>query len=621
MTQPYAIAQGDVIEWCQKHVASRGEKFHAVLSDPPYCLDFMGMGQRDSPHRIYMAKNQAKVDMLSDLLGVAKWEAAAILWYKEVVLALVSVCYPNAIIALFCGARTLDLLAAGMRAAGCEVFDQVPMMYGSGMPHGQNLSLAIDAKLAALQLSEKEAKAASHNDDQVAPSVNVPSHAVLDRTPITDEAAASEGYFTQLAPGYESLLLARTPWQGTFVDSMLKFGTGGLNIDGIRIPVRDGQTWTRRGTTKPLANPDVFSFGFRSVDGIANPKGRYPKNIIAVHRNEVFWCSGCGKEQSDDTACGCTHTDAHWIRIPGCTCLGTAQVAGQKPTVRVPKEELKTGKFVYGKMKALPTMVGFGDEDGMETVENWQCIDHWVCGTCGHTTPYLLPTPNQTIPCRECGGAWHHIRCASRELDIQTLNTEDMQGTPLAKVLQYMQHVPGYEGSAARRFFYTAKSDGHQRNFGADRADDGTVQQPAYKRQYVSGDDGLALEPRFAPTDTHNPHPTLKNIFACMRFATMIAPPAMYKPRIFVPFSGVGSEVTATVLSGMYAFVQGVELDADEQHGGAYIPIARKRIEQWLELQRENPHLDIQSHARTVHTGREQRKRKVKQGQTSMDFE
>lgn len=146
----YAVAQGDIIAWCKEHALKieRGEAepFHAVFCDWPYLIDFLGKGARDAPHRLYLKSHRDEVEALMRLLGVDDWEAAAILWYRDVARGLASVCYPGAQHMGFGGARTDDLLAVGLRAAGWIVQDKLMYMYGSGMPHGLDIARAIDER-------------------------------------------------------------------------------------------------------------------------------------------------------------------------------------------------------------------------------------------------------------------------------------------------------------------------------------------------------------------------------------------------------------------------------------------------------------------------------------------
>lgn len=87
---------------------------------------------------------------------------------------------------------------------------------------------------------------------------------------------------------------------------------------------------------------------------------------------------------------------------------------------------------------------------------------------------------------------------------------------------------------------------------------------------------GLENEPRFAPTQVRNHHPTVKSINLAIYLSKLLAPPAAYAPRrLLVPFSGVGSEVCGAILSGQWEEIIGIEM------GESYCEIARERVKFW----------------------------------------
>lgn len=93
------------------------------------------------------------------------------------------------------------------------------------------------------------------------------------------------------------------------------------------------------------------------------------------------------------------------------------------------------------------------------------------------------------------------------------------------------------------------------------------------RRRVNSG--GLENEPRFAPTQVRNNHPTIKSISLNKYLATLLLPPDAYAPRrLLVPFCGVGSEMAGAILAG-WEDVTGIEQSA------AYCQIASKRLEFW----------------------------------------
>lgn len=88
----------------------------------------------------------------------------------------------------------------------------------------------------------------------------------------------------------------------------------------------------------------------------------------------------------------------------------------------------------------------------------------------------------------------------------------------------------------------------------------------------------VSQKERNAGLQERNIHPTLKPIELCKYLATLLLPPDKYAPRrLFIPFSGVGSEMIGAGLAG-WEQVCGVEFDKEN----GYVDIAEKRLEHWL---------------------------------------
>jgi site-specific DNA-methyltransferase (adenine-specific) len=97
-------------------------------------------------------------------------------------------------------------------------------------------------------------------------------------------------------------------------------------------------------------------------------------------------------------------------------------------------------------------------------------------------------------------------------------------------------------GEPYNNFFYQAKANVKERNFGL---------------------------------DTKNTHPTIKPIGLTEYLAKLLIPPDTYTPRrVFVPFSGTGSEVIGCMLAG-WEFILGVELEQESYD------MSLKRIGYW----------------------------------------
>ena len=97
----------------------------------------------------------------------------------------------------------------------------------------------------------------------------------------TPEAKQWEGWGTALKSAHEPIVVARKPVEGTVAENVLKYGTGGINIDRGRI---EGPPW-KWGTQTDLKGGGFGSKRPSEGDVLAedvesNPKGRWPSNIM-----------------------------------------------------------------------------------------------------------------------------------------------------------------------------------------------------------------------------------------------------------------------------------------------------------------------------------------------------
>lgn len=109
------IYQADIVEWLKSYT---GPKYHAILSDPPYGLAFMGKSW--------------------DNMAPKEFQEWVTEWGRLLLLHV----YPGAVLLAFGGTRTYHRLAAGLEDAGWEVADCLMYMYGSGFPKGHKPLLA-----------------------------------------------------------------------------------------------------------------------------------------------------------------------------------------------------------------------------------------------------------------------------------------------------------------------------------------------------------------------------------------------------------------------------------------------------------------------------------------------
>ena len=177
---------------------------HAIVTDPPYELGFMGR----------------------------KWDASGIAYNQDVWDQAHRVLKPGGHLLAFGGTRTWHRLAVAIEDAGFEVRDSIAWMYGSGFPKSLDVSKAIDkatgAEREVVGVAKGAASCRTASLKAFAPKYNA-------TTPATPAAQQWQGWGTALKPAFEPIVVARKPLIGTVAENVLTHGTGALNIDGCRI--------------------------------------------------------------------------------------------------------------------------------------------------------------------------------------------------------------------------------------------------------------------------------------------------------------------------------------------------------------------------------------------------
>jgi site-specific DNA-methyltransferase (adenine-specific) len=130
-------------------------------------------------------------------------------------------------------------MAVNIEDAGFEIRDLIAWVYGSGFPKSLDISKAIDKAAGA----EREIKGRRFVPDQRGGKINsqataengIVKYEINITAPATDAAKEWEGWGTALKPALEPITVARKPIETTVAANVLKYGTGGLNIDGARV--------------------------------------------------------------------------------------------------------------------------------------------------------------------------------------------------------------------------------------------------------------------------------------------------------------------------------------------------------------------------------------------------
>ena len=257
--KPYTLHLGNMLEVLDTLEAN---SIDAVVTDPPYEINFMNKG----------------------------WDNTGIVFQKETWEKVLRVLKHGGHLLAFNHSRTFHRMAIAIEDAGFQIRDTIMWLYGSGFPKSHDVSKAIDRQFGAER--EVIGKSKRHGGGIVGngTSWEVNPEVPNITAPATDEAKQWEGWGSALKPSYEPIILARKPLDGTIADNVLKYGVGGLNIDGCRVGTEEltyekvssmGATGTFSGQGAIRANGGLVSKGEKTVNG------RFPANTIHDGSDEV----------------------------------------------------------------------------------------------------------------------------------------------------------------------------------------------------------------------------------------------------------------------------------------------------------------------------------------------
>lgn len=188
---------------------------------------------------------------------------------------------PGGYLLSFGGTRTYHRLVVNIEDAGFEIRDQIQWLYGSGFPKSLNIGKAVDK----LQGNEREIvgekKFWGHNAGSGAGSFSKNTFegqtGIIRSEPLTKGTSEWEGFGTALKPANEPICLARKPLSEKNVAlNVLKWGTGGLNIDASRI----GTGEDKDGGSHPRPCEPMMGGGIKQRAEKDCSKGRFPANAI-----------------------------------------------------------------------------------------------------------------------------------------------------------------------------------------------------------------------------------------------------------------------------------------------------------------------------------------------------
>ena len=184
-------------------------------------------------------------------------------------------------------------MASAIEDAGFEVRDMIEWVYGSGFPKSLNIGKAVDK----LQGNERVVvgkkilggikRARPDNTEGFSNPYTSGQSIGID----TKGTSEWEGWGTALKPAHEPICMARKPLsEKTVAENCLKWGTGGIDIDGSRVGT---ETITQRLATveggKAIGGKGV-GIKQKATGEITQTIGRFPANLIHDNSEEVREC-------------------------------------------------------------------------------------------------------------------------------------------------------------------------------------------------------------------------------------------------------------------------------------------------------------------------------------------
>ena len=240
------LLNGDCLEAMQKLIDD-GVQVDSVVTDPPYHLQsivdrFKNTSPDDDTYTSEKVRNRS--DGFSRLISTGfmgqEWDGGDIAFRKETWELAYQLLKPGGYLLAFSASRNYHRMAVAIEDAGFEIRDQIMWLYGSGFPKSHNLG---------------------------------------------------DGWGTALKPAHEPIVMARKFIEGTNKNNREKHGTGGINIDGCRVGLSEGDDprLGGKGTWKTdKAGKEIYDVGFTGEDIRSNELGRFPANVMHDGSEEVM---------------------------------------------------------------------------------------------------------------------------------------------------------------------------------------------------------------------------------------------------------------------------------------------------------------------------------------------
>ncbi len=328
MIERYKLIHGDCLE---KLKELEDNSVDAIITDPPYCLssqrvyskqkeinEIKGTGKL----RANIENNSCYGSIVKGFMG-KEWDNE-IAFNPKVWEESLRVLKPAGHLLSFGGTRTYHRMTCAIEDAGYEVRDCLAWIYGSGFPKSQNISQMYEKDVCRNEfikefgrkpeiIKDEEGKIIKdefkeyweswrikgernpNSRENCTKENTIYGSGTVGKTayyfiPKTEFGKEWEGWGTALKPAFEPIVLARKPLsEKTIAENVLKWGTGGLNIDGSRVGfvneedkkqfIDDSNGINRQKSTNAIFDNSKIIGNHNIKDERIN-QGRFPANVI-----------------------------------------------------------------------------------------------------------------------------------------------------------------------------------------------------------------------------------------------------------------------------------------------------------------------------------------------------
>lgn len=576
------IHNADVIEWLKNY---SGDKFHAVISDPPYGLAFMGKSW--------------------DKYTPIQYQTWCTEWGSELIKHL----YPGSVCMFFGGTRTYHRLATGLEDAGFEIFDSMMWVTGQGFPKSHNLikhgaSENWSGFGTALKPAYEKIVVVRKPKDETS---NICSQLVVleKKLCLLYNAIIAENNL-KLNQVDLNVVLDIVQWNAEKIINIKENLLEVMDMSQLEMAITTSlnivQSWlkcwvevceqTNTYTTKTKINQTIDQKTLNYCLSQITPE-HIIKDVMKQHGLML-------NAELAENLLNAVKTNMSAIQTLFVADNATSKVLENFPVETDNQLSIVLCRKPRGKETFVDCALNYGtgslnvDGSRIQTTEDTRRIksgyqqNGYVGGD--YSTKIYDAFENRDnlgrFPANLgliCDCECEPCECIERELDNQS-GVSKSPKTYVRNANGYNQNAYGLgmgessgkeslnfgDTGGASRFFYTAKSSRKERNLGLDHLPDSyiaTMGDGIGKREHNENEPNAYVK---------NNHPTVKPIKLIEYLATMLKPP-IENSSILIPFSGSGSEIIGAMFAG-WNIINAIEIDE------GYCNIAENRISYWKQF-------------------------------------